>query len=407
MKKKVLNILPFLPWPLATGGHNGCYHSIETLKNDVDLYVLFPFENNQKDIDYLSKLWPDVTFIPYHRQFRLNVWLKLKIQSLIHKIQRYIYEGYNESIERNFMLDSERYEEGYLNCITESIEKYKIDIVQVEFPFMLSLVLWLPEQVKKVFVHHELRFVRNELILKNTPHNAYYEFYKRKNQNEEISLLNKYDQVITLSPIDRDKLIEAGVIVPCESSLLIVEQKTRQSFKPATNTISFLGSGSHSPNAIGLRWFLDAEWGSIVKEHPDIRLVIIGKWSKRIQQEFNSKYTNIEFKGFVEDLHEELSGTIMIVPLTIGSGIRIKILESTSLNVPFITTSVGVEGLPFRNDKECIIRDNTHEFGEQILNLLSNPMKQERLAEAAYNIVCAQYSKNAFLDSRLALYNRL
>lgn len=47
MKYRILNILPFLPWPLTTGGHNGCYHSIEAMKNLVDLYVLFPFANNQ------------------------------------------------------------------------------------------------------------------------------------------------------------------------------------------------------------------------------------------------------------------------------------------------------------------------------------------------------------------------
>lgn len=54
MKYRILNILPFLPWPLTTGGHNGCYHSIEAMKNLVDLYVLFPFANNQKDIEYMK-----------------------------------------------------------------------------------------------------------------------------------------------------------------------------------------------------------------------------------------------------------------------------------------------------------------------------------------------------------------
>ena len=71
MKYRILNILPFLPWPLTTGGHNGCYHSIEAMKNLVDLYVLFPFANNQKDIEYMKKLWPEVTWLPYKRKCKL------------------------------------------------------------------------------------------------------------------------------------------------------------------------------------------------------------------------------------------------------------------------------------------------------------------------------------------------
>lgn len=57
MKYKVLNILPFLPWPLVTGGHNGCYHSIEAMKDLVDLYVMFPYENNEKEIKYMEEKW--------------------------------------------------------------------------------------------------------------------------------------------------------------------------------------------------------------------------------------------------------------------------------------------------------------------------------------------------------------
>lgn len=408
MKPKVLNILPFLPWPLATGGHKGCFHSIDAMRKEFDFFLLFPFENNQVDIDLLKEKWPDVTFIPYHRSAKIKPWLRLKMQSAIHKMKRIMYHGYDEPIEWNFELDSERYEDGYLNLITDTIEKESIDVVQVEFPFMLSLVLWLPNTVKKVFVHHELRFVRNELILESKKgHSLYYDFYQRKSKNEEISLLNKYDQVITFSPIDRDKLIEAGVTVPCYASFLIVDQQPKQEFIPANNKVTFLGAGGHMPNATGLRWFLDAEWNNIVNINPDIKLVIVGKWSTELQSEFKSKYKNVEFKGFVPNLKDELSGSVMIVPLTIGSGIRIKILECTSLNVPFVTTSVGVEGLPFKDGQECLIGDTTEIFKDKLIKVLSDKQLQESIASNAYDIVSEKYSQKAFVLNRMTIYNEL
>lgn len=403
---KILNILPFLPWPLVTGGHNGVYHSIEALKDEMDYYVLFPFEDNKADLDYMTKLWPNVKWIPYQRKSRFARKWHLKVKSLYFKIQRFLYPGFNENLEWNFELDSERYEDTFLQCITDCINKYNIDTVQVEFPVMLSLVLWLPDSVKKIFIHHELRFVKNDLILKsNNICNPYYEFYKRKSQNEEISLLNRYDKIITFSSIDSDKLIKAGVIVPCYSSFLIVDQKPMEEFVPATNKITFLGSGGHMPNLIGLRWFLDAEWKNIMALRPDIRLIIVGCWSSEIQEEILRKYQNIEFRGFVENLRNELAGSVMVVPLTIGSGIRIKILECTSLCVPFVTTSIGVEGLPFKDGKDCAIEDTTVGLSKKIIELLNDPIKQQQYAESAYKVVSKCYSLDAFKQSRVNIMN--
>ena len=53
----------------------------------------------------------------------------------------------------------------------------------------------------------------------------------------------------------------------------------------------------------------------------------------------------IKFVGYVEDLSDFLKGSIALVPIRIGSGLRMKILDAVSLGIPFVTTSKGVEGL--------------------------------------------------------------
>ncbi len=408
MKPRILNILPFLPWPLATGGHNGCYHSIEAIKHLVDLYVLFPFENNLKEIDYMQKRFPEVKWLPYKRECKFSRKMVLRAKSLYNIVQRLFYKGYNKSLEWNFELDSERYEDGYLECINKYIQEYNINIVQIEFPFMLSLVAYLPKNVKKVFVHHELRFVRNELILQSYKvSNPYYKFYAAKSKIEEIAYLNHYDHVITFSQIDKEKLIESGVTTPCSASFLIVKAREWQCYKPANNRIVFLGSGGHMPNSVGLKWFLQNGWQKILKKRPDIILSIIGNWNKNICKEFLSKYSNIEFLGFVEELHEEMKGSIMIVPLTIGSGIRIKILECASVGVPFVSTSVGVEGLPFKDNENCYIADEAETFSNKVLDLLEHPQKQEIFAKSSYQIISEKYSLEALQKSRMTIYKNL
>lgn len=408
MKYRILNILPFLPWPLTTGGHNGCYHSIEAMKNLVDLYVLFPFANNQKDIEYMKKLWPEVTWLPYKRKCKFSRKTVARARSLYDRVQKLFYNGYNQNLEWNFPLDSERYEDEYLDSINYYIKIYNIDIVQVEFPFMLSLVACLPDNVKKVFVHHELRFVRNELTLQSgNITNAYYKFYASKTKIEEIAYLNQYDHVVTFSPVDRDKLIEAGLIVPCSASFLIVESRQKGNYIPATDKLTFLGAGAHLPNSLGLKWFLDKEWSRMLVKHPNLTLLIIGKWQEEVKKEFSKKYSNIVFKGFVEDLQKELKGSIMIVPLTIGSGIRIKILECASIGVPFVSTNVGAEGLPFKNNENCFLVDNPDIFAQKISELLNDPVLQEKFAVSSYNIINEHFSMENFQKSRMEIYKSL
>ena len=70
------------------------------------------------------------------------------------------------------------------------------------------MVYSLPDNVKKIFIHHELGWVRNELTLGN---DIYSSFFKRYEKEQEITMLNNSDIVAALTAIDRKKLIDEGV----------------------------------------------------------------------------------------------------------------------------------------------------------------------------------------------------
>ena len=124
------------------------------------------------------------------------------------------------------------------------------------------------------------------------------------------------------------------------------------------------------------------------------------------QKDFYNKYKGLQFTGFVKDLQQELLGTIMIVPITIGSGIRMKIQEAAKMGIPVITTTVGVEGIPFENRKECIIEDEPEKFAEAILKL-NSIQDQQILANAAYKKITEIFGFEALRQSRLPIYKKL
>ena len=153
---------------------------------------------------------------------------------------------------------------------------------------------------------------------------------------------------------------------------------------------------------MGVEWFINNCLGSLRKKEPTIEFRIIGNWSETTVKKYSSQ-PYIHFCGFVDDLQATLQNTVMIVPIMIGSGIRMKILEAASMGVPFVTTTVGVEGIPFVNGEECIIADTPNEFVNGILKICDN--KNSLLfTQKAYKKYKSLYSLESLKQSRKSVY---
>jgi glycosyltransferase involved in cell wall biosynthesis len=86
------------------------------------------------------------------------------------------------------------------------------------------------------------------------------------------------------------------------------------------------------------------------------------------------------------------AATVCIVPLRIGSGTRLKILESAAMAKAVVSTGVGAEGLEFRHQQEIMIADSAHEFAGQVIAILKDAGLRARLGRAARDRVEHCYS---------------
>ena len=119
----------------------------------------------------------------------------------------------------------------------------------------------------------------------------------------------------------------------------------------------------------------------------------------------NNKYKNIEFLGFVDSLADNIKGTVMIVPITIGSGIRMKILEASSIGVPFVSTTVGSEGIPVVDGENCYIADTPKLFVDKLISLQDERI-QSKFVENAHSMILKFYSREALRRNRLEIYKQ-
>ena len=94
----------------------------------------------------------------------------------------------------------------------------------------------------------------------------------------------------------------------------------------------------------------------------------------------------------------------MIVPILSGSGMRMKILEASALGVPFVTTTVGVEGLDFVDKSSCLIADTSESWAQALVNLMSSDKLRSDLAESALKVYNEKYSVEALSKVRESVY---
>lgn len=416
-KQNLLFVLPFLPYPMESGGHQALFNGIAAVQDDFNIFVAYSAVNNEdykKAVNAFQKAIPNVSIIPFLREEHhaslkekcvrrgkklLKMMLGMNTQPMPQDPVKNKCNWWKETVTPNG--------KEWLELIHQTCLKHHIDIVQIEMPWRVSDVLAVPKGVKKVYVHHELGFVRRELEMKDMGKSAYVQACQHFADMNEIALLNLYDEIITLSPVDKRKLRDAGVKVPVYSSFAIIDSSQEIcEDKGNGKRLTFIGPEIHNPNFVGVTWFLENCWDKLKEKCPDMQFDIIGKWFEPRIEEYSAKYKDVHFLGFVDDLYAAIKDSTMIVPITIGSGIRMKILEASSKGIPFVSTSVGAEGIPVVNGQDCYIADTPETFVDAIMQLQSPSIRKQH-AGNANKMVCEHYSLSALRKNRLEIYEKL
>lgn len=409
--KNILFILPFLPYPLKSGGHQAIFNGIKAVVGNYNIFITYDEDTIEDSSlmqnELIKELGDHIKIIPYKKQ--------RKQESPSFAFQCYIiFWNIKEKIKRKLGLAKEKYTPFFFQTIiadnnrilflNEIIKEFNIDIVQCEMISNISDVLILPSTLKKIYVQHQIDYIRCQLDLKE---NGLLDNFKKELEQSkkiEIFLLNRYDAIIALSDYDKNLMQQDGVTVPIYVSPAIVSTSIKScEFGPQRKILSFVGPSTHYPNVKGILWFLKNCWTELRQREPDFILQIIGEWDKPTRKEIQRIYPGIIFHGYVPNLDKYIESSIMIVPINIGSGIRMKILEAVSLGIPVVSTSIGAQGLPLKDGVDCFITDNPHIFVEDILKL-SDMKKKDTMTKCAREKISKQYSLSSLKETRLNIY---
>ena len=159
----------------------------------------------------------------------------------------------------------------------------------------------------------------------------------------------------------------------------------------ARRTIAFVGSMSYHANVDAALYFAREVWPELLARRPDLEFTIVGSNPTAEVQALRAQ-RGIIVTGTVDDVrpyyHQALA---VVVPLRVGGGTRLKVLEAMASGTPVISTTLGAEGLAVTHGRDIILADSGAAFVEAVLQLRTINEQWRQLAARGQELVSSRY----------------
>lgn len=150
---------------------------------------------------------------------------------------------------------------------------------------------------------------------------------------------------------------------------------------------AFVGGMDYGPNVDAVQFFGRQILPLIQREVPAARFVIVGRGPVAAVRELDDGKT-VHVTGRVPEVEPYLrQAAVVVAPLRVGGGTRIKILEAMAHRRPVVATSIGAEGLDVESGRDLLIADSPSRFAEACVLLLRDREMRLKLAARAFDFV--------------------
>lgn len=428
---KILVVLPDLPYPLESGGNQAAFSMLEAMSQAHQVTLVCRGKKSAASKQF-KKALPKVELLlfPYPGSKEDHPYPTLGYKGLRFKLLRYLAASFRRKYYR--FLDKNRDKDliapeaarrhaqitlaarlfnpnhAFFGYVGQICANGGYDAVQVEFFEMLPVIYYLPGNIYKIFVHHELNYIRSagELALFPDKTPADKAVWARE-RDAELSMLAHFNHIITLTGTDKDLLQQLLPDVKIEASPAVVKTKGPLPFAPCSKELVFTGSASHYPNLDGLLWFCQEVLPLLREIDQEFKVHVTGKWSPELQESLLKMAPELVFDGFVEDLSAFLNGKISIIPIRIGSGMRMKALDAIQASSPIVTTHKGIEGQLFTTEEDCLIFSDATGFAQSVARLSAQESLQEQLARHAFEKLSESYNPEQMIARRMEIYRQI
>jgi glycosyltransferase involved in cell wall biosynthesis len=206
-----------------------------------------------------------------------------------------------------------------------------------------------------------------------------------KMERYERIVVRKFHHVIAVSESDRSlmtKWVDGDRVTVVPTGVDLSEYRPAPTAVEPGSVVTFVGAMDWEPNVDGVEYFASEIWPAIKADVPEAKLRIVGRNPDRRVKKWASE--SIEVTGRVPSVVEYLhQSAVVIVPLRIGGGTRLKIYEAMATGKAVISTTIGAEGLDVHHGRDIMIADDTRSFAQAVIMLLRDRELRQRYERAA------------------------
>jgi glycosyltransferase involved in cell wall biosynthesis len=206
-----------------------------------------------------------------------------------------------------------------------------------------------------------------------------------KMERYERVVVRKFHHVIAVSESDRalmTKWVDADRVTVVPTGVDLAQYRPAPERAEPGPVVTFVGAMDWEPNVDGMEYFASEIWPAILADVPDAKLRIVGRNPGSRVQKLKSE--SIEVTGRVPSVVEYLhQSAVVIVPLRIGGGTRLKIYEAMASAKAVVSTTVGAEGLDVQHGRDIMLADDARSFSQAVILLLRDRELRQRYEKAA------------------------
>lgn len=415
---RILFVSPTFPYPPTDGGKIRVFNLLKqlSLQNEVAFLSFQTSPSEQMGIDELKKLGVKVEVIKPKSNLNLSYKVMLRSIFRLHPI----------TVAKYFDLQmSQR--------ISEYVKSAQFDVIHFE---MIHMGQYLKRAKGVLWSYaHEAHEHKTKMVLseQNIDSDVWKRMYKNVDdpirkfilwvqhklfERLEGSLCPLFDLCICVS--ERDKGILSSLANLSDLSNLNADSRVKvevipngvdlQLYKPdeaseVESMILFTGSMDWYPNEDAVIFFCDEILPKIQSEKPDTRFYIVGQNPSHKVSSLSDR-DGVVVTGRVDDIKPYINrASVYVVPLRVGGGTRLKILEAIAMKKAVISTSIGAEGLELANGKEVLIADSAEEFIRLVLRLLADKGLRKELGQNGRRAVEEKYGWDRIGQKLAQTYN--
>lgn len=310
-------------------------------------------------------------------------------------------------LSRRPFLREKYWSSSMFDAVCAAYEQWRPDFVHIDHSHMGAYGLELKRRHRDARVYLRAHNVEIAIWrrLKTTAGNAFsrafYADQARLVRDYERVLFSTLDGVVPLTPVDAERVMLEAPDAAIYTMPAGCELRDAVPLRPGIGEdprLCFVGFLDWIANRDGITWFVEDVWPRIRARWPNARLDVVGRASTPIRCLADTP--GVHYHGYVDDLDAVLRNVdVAVVPLRIGGGMRIKILDFLSRGLPTISTSVGAEGIAHSWHGQHVFELADHADGFlHALELLSEgAARRQALAESGRRFIEHEFDWTALM----------